>query len=233
MSGKLVLLEGLDGSGKTTQTALLARALRGRGVPLRRVKFPRYGEPYSEPARMYLDGEFGRDPGDVNAYAASTFFAVDRYASFRREWGEDYRNGVLILADRYATSNVIYQMPKLPREEWDGFVAWLEDFEYGKLGIPKPDLTVYLDMPAPASERLIEKRCRAGGRRDIHESSSAYLAACRRSAAYAVRRFGWKTVACAENGAPRPAEQVHAEILRIVLRGLCAGGGASRARLTR
>ncbi len=220
MSGRLVLLEGLDGSGKTTQIALLEKALRARGVALRRVKFPHYEEPYSAPVRMYLNGQFGGDPSDVNAYAASTFFAVDRYASFRREWGEAYRSGLLILADRYATSNVIYQMPKLPRDRWDGFVAWLEDFEYGRLGLPRPDLTVYLDMPPAVSERLIENRCRAGGGRDIHENSAGYLAACREGAAYAVRRFGWKTVACAENGAPRPAGEIHAEILRTVAEGL-------------
>lgn len=224
MSGSLVLLEGLDGSGKTTQMELLEKALRRNAVPLRRVKFPNYGEPYSAPVRMYLNGEFGKNPDDVNAYAASTFFAVDRYASFRKVWGNDYRRGILILADRYTTSNVIYQMPKLPRNQWDGFVGWLEDFEYGKLGLPKPDLTVYLDMPSEISEQLIEKRCLRGKVRDIHERDAEYLAACREGASYAIRRFGWKTISCAENGIPKSADRVHGEILKILEPFLGDGG---------
>ena len=215
--GKLIVLEGLDGSGKTTQTELLAQSLRSAGCRFRRLKFPCYDQPFSAPARMYLNGEFGSDPGDVNAYAASTFFAVDRYASFRRFWHDDYENGAVILTDRYTASNLIYQLPKLPRGEWDGFFDWLCDYEFGKLGIPSPDLTVYLDMPQEAAQRLLDGRYRVnGGGRDIHESSAPYLAACRESAAYAAGRLGWRAVACAENGAPRSVEAVHADVAAIV-----------------
>lgn len=217
MRGKLISLEGLDGSGKATQAALLERELRRRGAGVRRVSFPAYGEPSSAPVRMYLDGAFGREPGDVNAYAASTFFAVDRYASFRRFWKKDYEGGALILADRYTTSNLVYQMPKLPRAEWEDFILWLEDFEYARLGIPKPDLTVYLDMPPEISQNLLEERYRRdGGRRDIHESNAAYLAACRRGAAFAAERLGWRVVSCAEGGAPKSVEKIRENILEIV-----------------
>ena len=148
----LVVLEGLDGSGKGTQAKLLAEALVCRGVPLRPVTFPDYSSPSSSLVKMYLNGEFGAEPGDVNAYAASAFYAVDRFASFRKGWGGDYRQGKLILCDRYATSNMVYQMGKLPRAEWDGYLAWMEDFEYQKLGIPRPDLVLYLDMPVEVAQ---------------------------------------------------------------------------------
>ena len=119
----LVVLEGLDGSGKGTQAKLLAQALAGRGVPLRPVTFPDYSSPSSSLVKMYLNGEFGSAPEDVNAYAASAFYAVDRFASFRKDWGGDYRQGKLILCDRYATSNMVYQMGKVPREEWDRYLS--------------------------------------------------------------------------------------------------------------
>jgi dTMP kinase len=217
MHGKLIVLEGLDGSGKTTQTELLEQSLRDAGCPHRWLKFPCYDQPFSAPVRMYLNGEFGANPGDVNAYAASSFFAVDRYASFRKFWHEDYENGTVILTDRYMASNLIYQMPKLPRAEWDGFFAWLRDFEFVKLGIPSPDLTIYLDMPQEASQSLLDKRYREnGGSRDIHESSTSYLAACRESAAYAAHRLGWHVVSCAENGMPRSVETIHKDVAAIV-----------------
>ena len=138
----LVVLEGLDGSGKGTQAKLLAQALVRQGVPLRPVTFPDYSSPSSSLVKMYLNGEFGSAPEDVNAYAASAFYAVDRFASFRKDWGEDYRQGKLILCDRYATSNMVYQMGKAPREEWDRYLAWVEDFEYAKRGFPRPDLVL-------------------------------------------------------------------------------------------
>lgn len=131
--------KGWTAAGKGTQAKLLAEALVCRGVPLRPVTFPDYSSPSSSLVKMYLNGEFGAEPEDVNAYAASAFYAVDRFASFRKGWGGDYRQGKLILCDRYATSNMVYQMGKLPRAEWDGYLAWVEDFEYQKLGIPRPD----------------------------------------------------------------------------------------------
>lgn len=216
MSGGLIALEGLDGSGKATQTKLLCGAL-SRCSEVLPVSFPNYAEASSAPVKMYLNGEFGRSPDDVNAYAASSFFAVDRYASFVRHWRKEYESGVLIVADRYTTSNLVYQLPKLPREQWEEFTGWLLDFEYRKLGLPVPRVTVYLDMEPEISQKLMEKRY--GGdeeKRDIHESNLGYLTSCRESAAFAAHRLGWRTVRCMEHGEPLTVEAIHVQILKIV-----------------
>ena len=134
----LIVLEGLDGSGKGTQTRMLAQQLRACGVPVRTITFPNYDSPSSALVKMYLSGAFGKDADSVNAYAASSFYAVDRFASFRMDWQQDYEAGTLILADRYVTSNMVFQMGKLPREDWENFARWLDDFEYGKMGLPGP-----------------------------------------------------------------------------------------------
>lgn len=218
MRGKLFAVEGLDGSGKATQTARLERELLGRGIRMKRVSFPAYGEPSSAAVKMYLNGEFGDKPGDVNAYAASSFYAVDRCASYLKSWRADYENGALILADRYTTSNMIYQLPKLPKREWNGFLAWLQDFEYAKLGLPRPDLTVFLDMPPVISQELLDGRYRRnGGEKDIHERNGAFLSECREAALYAAERFGWHVIACASCGAPKPVEEISAALSGIVL----------------
>ena len=213
----LVVLEGLDGSGKGTQAKLLAQALVRQGVPLRPVTFPDYSSPSSSLVKMYLNGEFGSAPEDVNAYAASAFYAVDRFASFRKDWGEDYRQGKLILCDRYATSNMVYQMGKAPREEWDRYLAWVEDFEYQKLGIPRPDLVLYLDMPIEVSQKLLLERYHGdSGKKDIHESHLGFLRACRESARYAGQRLGWREIPCAKEGEPLPVEEIHRAVLAAV-----------------
>ena len=213
----LIVLEGLDGSGKGTQTQLLFEELSQRGKPVRKVTFPDYQSPSSSLVKMYLNGEFGAQPGDVNAYAASAFYAVDRFASFRRAWKADYDGGTLILCDRYATSNMVYQMGKLPRAEWDGYLAWMEDFEYQKLGIPRPDLVLYLDMPIEVSQKLLLQRYQGdSGKKDIHESHLAFLRSCGECARYAGQRLGWKVVSCAKGGEPLPVEEIHRAVLAAV-----------------
>ena len=147
MSGRLIVFEGTDGSGKSTQFRLLCRRMEEEGHPFHRLVFPRYDQPSSALIRMYLAGEFGSRPEDVNAYAASSFYAVDRYASWKQDWGSCYRKGGLVLSDRYTTSNAVHQACKLPEGEWEAFFRWLDDFEHGKLGLPRPDLVLYLDMP--------------------------------------------------------------------------------------
>ena len=147
MQGKLIVFEGTDGSGKSTQFRMLCERMEREGRPFRRLIFPQYQEPSSALLKMYLNGEFGSHPSDVNPYAASTFYAVDRYASWKKVWGDYYRGGGLVLSDRYTTSNAVHQASKLPEAEWEGFFRWLFDFECGKLGLPLPDLVVYLDMP--------------------------------------------------------------------------------------
>ena len=156
--GKLIIFEGLDGSGKGTQAALTAQKLRQRGVTLRQVTFPDYDSESSALVKMYLSGRFGQKPDDVNAYAASSFYAVDRFASYKTDWGAFYREGGLVLSDRYTTSNAVHQCSKLPPAQWDGFLNWLFDFEYKKIGIPEPDLVLYLAVDPEVSQKLLENR---------------------------------------------------------------------------
>ena len=213
----LIVLEGLDGSGKGTQTKLLAESLEGRGVPLRHVTFPDYDSPSSALVRMYLDGEFGSEPEDVNAYAASAFYAVDRFASFKRDWKTDYDRGTLILCDRYATSNLVYQMGKLPREQWGQYLAWVEDLEYGKLGIPRPDAVLYLDMPIEISQKLLLSLYHGdSGKKDIHESHLEFLRSCRECARFAGERLGWQVISCESGGEPRPVEDIRRAVAEAV-----------------
>ena len=146
MKSKIIVIEGLDGSGKATQTKILCEKFSALGKKVTKLEFPNYESPAAAPVKMYLDGEFGDKPDDVNAYAASAFYAVDRVASYLQFWKKECDNGGVILSDRYVTSNIIYQMSKLPKEEWNSFIDWLNDFEYEKLGIPKPDLVIYLDV---------------------------------------------------------------------------------------
>lgn len=217
MSGKLLVVEGLDGCGKSTQVALLRASLEQAGVPLRQIKLPDYDDPSSTLVQMYLNGAFGREPEDVNAYAASSFYAVDRFASYRRHWKADYEAGRLILADRYTTSNALYQMVKLPRAQWDGYLAWLRDFEYEKLGIPQPDLVIYLDMPVEISQRLLSNRY-AGDeqKKDMHERNTRYLQACREAALYACEKLQFRRIECAGAGEPLEGAQIAQQIFSCV-----------------
>lgn len=214
MKGRLIVLEGTDGSGKSTQFSLLCRRMEEAQKPFHRIVFPQYREPSSALVRMYLGGEFGSHPDDVNAYAASTFYAVDRYASYKKVWGADYERGGLILADRYTTSNAVHQTSKLPEEAWAPFLRWLFDFEYDKLGLPAPDLVLYLDMP---TDRAVEMLRRREGEThttgDIHEVDTGYLRRCREAALAAAGLCGWERISCVdEQGAVRPPEDIHQQI---------------------
>ena len=213
----LVVLEGLDGSGKGTQTGLLRQGLEDRGIPVRQVTFPDYQSPSSALVKMYLGGEFGTDPEDVNAWAASTFYAVDRYASYQKDWKKDYQAGTLILCDRYATSNLVYQMGKLPREQWGQYLAWVEDLEYEKLGIPRPDAVLYLDMPIEISQKLLLSRYQGdSGKKDIHESHLEFLRSCRECARFAGERLGWQVISCENGGEPLQVEDIRRAVAEVV-----------------
>jgi len=217
--GKLIVIEGLDGSGKSTQLELLPDSLLKNGVESKAVSFPDYDDPSSTLVKMYLAGDFGDKPGDVNAYAASLFYAVDRYASYKRHWGEHYDNGGVILSGRYVTSNAVHQTAKLPREEWEPYLQWLYNLEYEKVCIPKPDLVIFLDMPPQVSQKMLTNRY--GGdelKKDIHERDVAYLENCRKSALFAAEFSDWKIIKCAENGAPRTIDAISTDILKEVLK---------------
>ncbi len=219
---KLIVIEGLDGSGKSTQAELLEKSLKENGVNYRKIKLPDYESPSSTLVKMYLSGDFGKDAAAVNAYAAGAFYAVDRYASFNLDWKKDYDSDTLIIADRYATSNSIYQMEKVPPEEWDSYLEWSYDFEYRKLGIPVPDAVIFLDMPVEVSQRLMTERY--GGdesEKDVHESDVEYLKNCRKSALYAAKKQGWYIVDCSDGREPYPIESIHEKIMEIIKEVLC------------
>lgn len=217
MAGKLIVLEGLDGSGKSTQLLELEKALIAMGKTTRKIKLPDYEDDSSALVRMYLGGAFGTDPQSVNAYTASAFFAVDRAANYLRKWKADYEAGQIILADRYTTSNAYHQLQKLPRAQWDEYLAWLEDFEYEKLGVPRPDCVVYLDMPIDISQKLLLKRYEGdAAKKDIHEANIAYLRSCRTAALYAAQRLGWHVLDCVDGDAPRSIESIAAQTAQIV-----------------
>ena len=217
MKGKLIVFEGTDGSGKATQARMMAERLKKEGVTFREIDFPRYGNPFAEPARLYLQGVLGSKPGDVNAYSASVLYAVDRFASYKEDWGESYEAGEVILANRYTTSNAVHQASKLPDEERMSFLAWLSDLEYGKLELPQPDLVIYLDLPTDLSEQMMRRREAATGTTaDIHEQDVAYLRRCRDNAREVAKVCGWKIIDCSKNGEIRTIEDIHEQAWGLV-----------------
>ncbi|PKM72137.1 MAG: thymidylate kinase [Firmicutes bacterium HGW-Firmicutes-16] len=217
MQGKLIVLEGIDGSGKSTQFKLLTERLEKEGVPFRKLVFPRYEKSSSSLLRSYLSGEFGKEPGDVSAFAASTFFFVDRFASFKTDWGEYYNNGGTIICDRYTTSNAIHQGAKLPENELNAFLDWLYDFEFRLMELPKPDVVLYMDIDletclSQMKARQVETKTTG----DIHETNADYLAACLLTGERAAHRLGWMKVRCLENGVMRGFSEIHEDVYNSV-----------------
>ena len=216
--GKLIVIEGTDGSGKSTQFRLLTQRLEREGKTFQKLVFPQYKEESSALIRMYLGGQFGEKPSDVNAYAASAFYAVDRYASYKKVWGKWYEEGGLVLSDRYTTSNAVHQASKEPEGGRAEFLRWLYEFEYDKLGLPRPDLTIYLDVPTEYTEQLMRAREAATGTSaDIHEQDLGYLATCREMGRTAAEYYGWTVIHCVRDGKMRSIEEIHEEILGRVM----------------
>ena len=215
--GKLIVIEGTDGSGKSTQFRLLTDRLESEQLKFQKLVFPQYSEPSSALIRMYLGGEFGKSPSDVNAYAASAFYSVDRYASYRKVWGKWYEEGGLVVSDRYTTSNAVHQASKEPEDKREDFLNWLYDFEYDKLGLPRPDLVIYLDVPTDFTEKMLRHReSETHTQADIHEQDMQYLATCRRMGRAAAEHYGWTVIRCVRDGAMRSMEDIHEEIYRHV-----------------
>ena len=211
--GKLIVIEGTDGSGKSTQFKALTERLHNEGTDFKTLVFPRYSEPSSALIRMYLGGEFGTNPSDVNAYAASAFYAVDRFASYKQDWGQWYDNGGVILSDRYTTSNAVHQTSKEPKEKQAEFLRWLYEFEYDKLGLPRPDLIIYLDVPTAFTEKLMRHReASTNTKADIHEKDMDYLATCRETGRAAAKFYNWTIIDCVKDGQMRSIEDIHKEI---------------------
>lgn len=208
--GKLIVIEGLDGSGKTTQVDLLRKKF---GNNAKYIKFPNYSDDSSALIKMYLSGELGASADSVNAYAASLLYSVDRFASYKKYWQEDYLDGKTILCDRYTTSNAIHQMSKLPPEQWEFYLNWLYDTEFNKMCIPKPDAVIFLDVPVHVSQRLMTERYKGDEKKkDIHESDIEYLNRCYECAKFAAEYFGWTVIKCTDEENMRSIEDIEKDI---------------------
>ncbi len=216
--GKLIVIEGLDGSGKSTQLDLLLERLKGLNIDCRSVSFPDYESDSSALVRMYLAGKFGKKPDDVNPFAASVFYTVDRYASYKQNWGEYYDAGGVVIAGRYTTSNAVHQTSKLDKSEWETFLNWLYDFEYERVQIPKPDKVIFLDMPVEVSQKLLSGRYKGDeSKKDIHESDVNYLDNCRKAAVFTAEFSGWTVIPCAKDNEARTINEISNDILNEVL----------------
>ena len=217
MLGKLIVFEGIDGSGKSTQFELICERLALESVDFMRVRFPRYDKPSSALVKMYLGGEFGDEPDAVNAYAASSFYAVDRFASFIQDWRAYYNDGGLILTDRYTTSNALHQGSKLPPEQRKRFFKWLYEYEFNKIGLPSPDMVIFLDIEAgQATQRLMRRQMETGTSGDIHEKDMDYLEQSVQSGRQAAALYGWHRISCFINENERTETELHQEIYAII-----------------
>lgn len=216
MKNMLIVIDGLDGSGKTTQFDIIKEKL-SQDYTVKAISFPDYDKPSSTLVKMYLSGKISENASDINAYAASSFYAADRYISYKKYWEDSYKNGELILAGRYVTSNAIHQMSKLPENEWDSYLEWLEDYEYSKLGLPRPDCVIFLDMPIEISQRLMSERYKGDeSKKDIHEANVEYLKVCRRSALYAAEKLGWNVIPCSDGDSPLPVEEISRRLSKLI-----------------
>ena len=219
--GKLIVLEGLDGSGKATQAKRLAAALAAEGRPVREITFPNYESDSSALVRMYLAGQFGEKPDDVNAYAASSFYAVDRYAGYKADWGKFYEEGGILIADRYTTSNAVHQCSKLPPEQWEEFLHWLFDYEFRLLGLPAPDRVIYLQVDPAVSQKLMTQRYHGDEtKKDVHERDVEYLSRSRKAAEFCAAHLGWCSVRCDAGGQMRSIEEIGEEVRQVALSAL-------------
>ena len=217
MKGRLIVIEGLDGSGKGTQAKLLTETLQEKGIPVRQVSFPNYQSDSSALVRMYLAGTFGQKADDVNAYAASSFYAVDRYAGYKADWGKFYEEGGVIVADRYTTSNGVHQCSKLPREQWETYLDWLFHFEYDLLGLPAPDKVFYLAVDPVVSQQLMTGRYQGNEqKKDIHERDVEYLNRSRQAAEFCAAHLGWRQVDCVRDGEMRTIPDIQQEVWQTV-----------------
>jgi len=219
--GKIIVIEGLDGCGKQTQSEKLFNRLKEEGKNIMKLAYPRYDNPSSSLVKMYLSGEFGKNANDVSAYIASTFYAVDRYASYKQDYEEFYKNGGIVLLDRYVTANMVHQSSKIDNlEEKEKFLNWLADFEYGLFGIPKPDKIFFLNMPPHVSQKLIKERENKFShdkQKDIHESDVNHLQHAYDNACYLINKYSWDNINCTNNDVLRTIDDIHEEIYKKTL----------------
>lgn len=213
----LIAIDGLDGSGKETQSKQLVKYLTEKGKKVRLLSFPTYDGKGSAFVDMYLKGELGKNPEDTNAYAASVFFAMDRYYSFRTDWSKDYNeDDTYIIANRYTSANAVHQLSKLPRDSWDSFLSWLWDFEFKRIGLPSPDRVIYLEMDPNVSMSLINSRSQETGReKDIHEADNNHLINSYSAALYSSKKLGWDIVHCCDGeGNLKTINEIFSDIVK-------------------
>ncbi|WPS85460.1 hypothetical protein SMD22_02175 (plasmid) [Brevibacillus halotolerans] len=220
--GKLFVIDsGSDGSGKATQTELLHDRLLKEGFAVRKVDYPNYKSNSSALVKMYLNGEFGENPEEINPYIASTFYAVDRCASFITEWKEFYEDGGIVLADRYTTSNMIHQSVKIiDRSARTTYLDWLYDLEFNKFQLPIPDQVFYLDVPVEVTIQLMKNRQNKidnSNTKDIHESNLEYLRKCYINACEIANEYGWQRISCTNSLSLRTIESIHNDIHNRIL----------------
>lgn len=218
--GKIIVIEGTDSSGKQTQSELLYEKLKIQGVNVKKISFPNYESRACEPVKMYLAGEFGEDPIKVNPYPISTMYAIDRYASFRTDWGKFYGEGGIIITDRYTTSNMVHQASKISdKKEKLEYLKWLEDLEYDKINIPRPDMVIFLNMPTEFAEKLMAERknkITGESKKDIHESDREYLKKSHDNACEVAELQGWEEISCVDGERIKSIEEINDEILKLV-----------------
>lgn len=213
--GKLIVFEGLDGSGKETQSKILEKILIKKKIKVKRITYPNYTEKSSTLVKLYLDGEIDENPFNVNAFATTSFYACDHYITYKKNWEEEYLKNNLILCDRYISSNAIYQMSKLEKKEWKNFLNWLYDFEIQKLKLPKEDMVIYLDVDIKISEQLINKR---NNKKDIHEKNLKYLNRCKEAAYYAAENLKWNIVKCYEKERMFSVDEIAGKIYSLIVK---------------
>lgn len=209
----LIVIDGLDGCGKSTQFELLKEKFTDAHF----ITFPYYNTNSGKIVSDYLNGKFCEENPMISAFSASAIYAVDRYTSFKTHWQELYNSGNPVISARYVTSNAIYQMTKLPKDKWDGYLDWLYDFEYEKLGMPRPDKTIFLDMPVEISQKLLSARYDGDeSKKDIHEQNVSFLKACREAALYVAKRDGWIIIPCSDGENPRSIEEINEDLQKII-----------------
>lgn len=222
LKGKIIVIEGTDGSGKQTQTRILRKRLEEAGYTVYSTSFPNYSSNSSAAVKMYLNGEIKTDASEVSAKAASYFYAIDRYITYKREIEHIYkRENHVILFDRWVSSNIIHQGAKLLSKDLkddialEDFISWLEKVEHSDLEIPKADLTIYLNVPVDYTIKLRERRknkITGGKKQDIHESDNEYLRLASKAGLAASKLLGWEVIECIKHNNMRTIEDISEEI---------------------
>ncbi len=218
--GKLFVIDGTDGSGKQTQFSKLKERLQKENIEYMEISFPNYESPSSSLVKMYLSGEFGEHANEVSPYIASTFYAADRYATYKTKFEKYYKDGGIILADRYTSANMVHQAGKIKDEnERKKFISWLYDLEFGIYGIPEPDKVFFLNMPPKNSLELIKNRENKFSHtmeKDIHERDANHIIDSYNAACDVAKKYGWCEILCVKNDQIRSVEDIHEEIFEVI-----------------